>query len=948
MERIIESKRMTIGLVVLMGLMAILLMSVTTFAQDSTPEVTTEPDVASTLEVSNDCYEYAVTVSSANIRENPSVESAIITGVQEDALICVLGVVPYLEREWFIVDVNRGEGEQQIGFMAQNTVSAVGEVLPSPTPSPVGGLTTDANSAELVTTPSVCNGADCVEAVAVAAGDLQAVDLTFTQLTRSDLELISPQSSVNFRFVLPSDWSIQDGNRINLVFDYVELGNALDIARAPSSQLDVRLDNQLLSSYILDRDNQGIQNIEVALPADVLADEADRSHNLELVLTALDHCDANLSSRLTVDKDASFMHLEYVELEPVLDLSVYPRPFFEVHPNDEVVYVVLPDEATASELTSAGRVVAGLGSTAGRLDVRTRTVSSLSAAEYSSNNLILVGFPETHDIIETLYANAQLPTSWTTITGFLDQANEAIAESDGILQVMQHPDDARFAILVVTGASDAAILKAGQALGGSPTAIGLQGAVTIVEDATPRVNAQSNNLLSTGLTLENLGFTEDVVLSGLGEQSIFIEFFVPYGVTVNEEAYIELLYNNSSVLEDRGATVTVEVNSIPVASTILRGRAEDTNEVFSTRQLRASIPPTAIQTGALNGITVTLSGFDIDRCEVTNLNALWLTISRESQIFLPIALQERQQPLVAQFPSPYNGVATLSDVLISIPDEPTSAELEQVMDLMFYLGNTGSGASGMNPQMVRGVPSDDLDLSAYHIITLGRPSNNSFFTVIGDDLPQPITADDTLEQVYNNLIYRLDGSYETGVLQVLASPFNPDRDLLVITGTDDATQALTIEKLLSNFDSFEMAGDVVFVSQQTTYPLNSLLAEQEFGSLQSLPALATESALLLQQTSQPVTQVADGTSAPAPTATVLATDIVATNEVAVESTAIQVIAPLATATPVIEPIAAQELTPETLPRPVWVQYLVIGTAIATLIALISRVALSFRKKDNQQ
>ncbi|MGB7337623.1 MAG: cellulose biosynthesis cyclic di-GMP-binding regulatory protein BcsB [Phototrophicaceae bacterium] len=916
-------------------------------AQDTTPfefaTVTSMPTMTATPAVDNGCYEYAVTVSSANIRENPSVEAPIITGVQEDALICVLGVVPYLERDWFIVDVNRGEGEQQIGFMAQNTVSAVDEVLPSPTPSPVAGAANNTTSAvELVTTPSVCNGIDCVEAVAL--GDPQSVDLTLTQLTRNQLELSSPQSSVNFRFVLPSDWSIQDGNRINLAFDYVELGNTFDIARAPSSQLDVRLNDELLSSYALDRDNTGaVQSIDVVLPADVLADEADRSHNLELVLTALDHCDANLNALLIVDKDASFMHVEYVELEPVLDLSLYPRPFFEVHPNGEIVYVVLPDEATASELTSASRVVAGLGSIAGRLDVRTRTVSSLSVAEYSSNNLILVGFPERHSLIASLYERQQLPTSWTSDAGFLDQANEVIAESDGILQVMEHPDDARFAILVVTGASDAAILKAGQALGGSPTGIGLQGSVAIVEDATPRVNMQSTNLLSTGLTLENLGFT-DVVLSGLGEQSIFIEFFVPFGVTVSEEAYIELLYNNSAVLEDRGTTITIEVNDVPVASNVLRGQSEETSGNVTTRRLRASIPPTAIQAGVLNSIIVTLSGFNIDRCEVTNLNALWLTISRESQIFLPVALVDRQPPLVAQFPAPYNRVTTLSDVLVSIPDEPTPAELDQAMDLMFYLGNTGAGASGMNPQMVRGIPSEDLDLSAYHIITLGRPSNNSFFTVIGDDLPQPITMDDTLEQIYNNLIYRLDGSYEIGLLQVMPSPFNTDRDLLVITGTDDVTQALTIDKLLGNFDPFEMAGDVVFVSQQTTYPLNSSLVEQDFEILQAVPALATESAFLLRQTLQPVIQVAGATSVP-----VLSTERVANNEVAVEATVvIPVITPLplVTPTPVFESIAVQELTPEASPRPEWIQYLVIGTAIAILIALISRVALSFRKKDN--
>jgi len=81
-----------------------------------------------------------------------------------------------------------------------------------------------------------------------------------------------------------------------------------------------------------------------------------------------------------------------------------------------------------------------------------------------------------------------------------------------------------------------------------------------------------------------------------------------------------------------------------------------------------------------------------------------------------------------------------------------------------------------------------------HIVIIGQPSTNALVREVNDCLPQPfLQGSDELSQVHNPAIITLDPQRSIGLVQLTASPWNPDKVLLAITGTN-------MEGMIAAFD----------------------------------------------------------------------------------------------------------------------------------------------------
>src|SRR5690606_4222320 len=125
--------------------------------------------------------------------------------------------------------------------------------------------------------------------------------------------------------------------------------------------LDVQLNNQAVASVALNRNTTGEQTLVIPLRTDLLADTSRRDHSIQMTLRAEDHCLANSESRLYIRNDLSFIHFEFREGVPALDLALYPRPLFnEGFVNvAETALVVLPPNASNNDHQAAAGIVAG-------------------------------------------------------------------------------------------------------------------------------------------------------------------------------------------------------------------------------------------------------------------------------------------------------------------------------------------------------------------------------------------------------------------------------------------------------------------------------------------------------------------------------------------------------------------------------------------------------------
>lgn len=927
-----------------------------------TPTVTASPTITETP--APVCLPYVIDVAGAgggNIRRCPTTTCAIIGTLPQNAPVCVLG--PAEQAGWFVVDLNPADPNDAPGYIIDDIVRLEGElsqistpvILPTATPVPTQPVCEPGSTA-----------ADCVTAtptpaltplpVLEAAGPLLAQEVSLARLRVPNLELVSPVGFTQFRFYVPNDW-VPDGNNVlYLDLDYFETAGTLitDFGRLDLvSTLDIYLDDQLVAAVSLDQKTLGRQTLAIPLPITVLSDPIRRSHVVQIRFRAEDHCLNNAIAQVFIRSEQSYFHFEFREARPVLDLAVYPRPIYNQRFPGEIesATIVLPAAPTAVDYEVAIALAAGLGAQSYnslRLDVA--TADQLTEQDRLSRNLLLVGQIGTNSLIDRYYAEGRFPTV-RGAEGQIALNDDPIAADEGIVQVIANPENAKLAIIAVTGQSPEALRKAGQALAGPPSLMGIGGPVAIITGAQPVVRPPLGVTEQTTFTFDQLG--EPLFnLGGYGVSATEVSFYVPAGYTLTDEAAVELVFNYAELLEGNRATIALFLNGdVPLASTYLNLRQSEDGALGGPYRLRARIPASAVIPGETNTLQIIVSVQGDWNCYPPDSTIGWVTILGESTVSLP-----RQQlpagavePIVGWFPGPFNSQVDLRHVWISLSERPTRDEASQAARVVARIASSITGGEGFAPSVSLGELPEGIDLAQYHLLVFGRPTTNPFLAALNDRLPQPfIPGTDDLQQTLDDVTFRLPVGYEIGVLEVLRSPWHDDRVILVITGTGPRGQLNAAAALYDYlYGRTELLGDVVFVSDYAASAIDTraLRDAQAFvEALNELDAQATAQASITPTAAPtealPTATIQATATEAAPTITPFPTmTLVPSLTPGPTATVTPFFTPtppptIATPIPTFAPIPETELESETLKPPDWFEVLLIAAFVVVLSTLI--------------
>lgn len=664
-------------------------------------------------------------------------------------------------------------------------------------------------------------------------GLLLAQNITFGSLFIENFELLSPQGTSEFFFSIPNDWLIRGPVTLVLDIDYSEnLSSFTDEVSVETasltSRLDIRLDGVLASSLNLSSDDVGRRQIEVILPTELLTDERVRFHTVTLELSARDYCQVNSETRVFVNSATSYMRAVYEEVIPSLELARYPIPFYNspIGSEEESVWFVLPDRPDNVHLQVAASIAAGLGRLTGNdLGLNAVFASQVTADLYRNNNLILIGEPSRNTLIEDLYSSRVLPSTVDS-TGQIIVDGLAVDPTEGVIQLVANPQNPARTILVATGTGVQGLQRAGQALGGPPSLIGLSGPIAVIADTTPRFRTETpgEDLPVGTFRFSDFDIEENIVLVGSGLKTFTFEFDLPVGGELREDAYIELLFNATNSVNLDSSNLNILINDVPIGGVSLSQVVDNVAPLSSTvdretvqadfNSLRVSIPQGVVIPGQINEMTVLVDMQGDWGCDLPNF--IWSTISNNSTLYLPqeTLSEDNYFPLVSQFPIPFNIFPNLQDVWISLPEQVTDIELGQLVQLMSYIGDATSLAEGVIPVIQTGALPPATNLSDYHFIVLGRPSQNEFLASINENLPQPFFAgSDELVQEFDDITYRVGPGLNIGVLEILQSPWNSDRVMFVMTGTSQLGQSFTSNAIFDlAFGRAALNGNIVFVS----------------------------------------------------------------------------------------------------------------------------------------
>jgi hypothetical protein len=370
---------------------------------------------------------------------------------------------------------------------------------------------------------------------------------------------------------------------------------------------------------------------------------------------------------------------------------------------------------------------------------------------------------------------------------FFEYNGLAVAAGDGIIQEIASPWGKNQAVLIVTGLSDEAVRKASQAMSSNSRLPGLSGSVALVKDIIPALVVNDQASLNAEMTFADQGYP-DQVLRGSGSTGRLDYFFpIPYGWSLTDQAYIDLYFNHSQLINHTNSSLTVLLRGEPVASIPL-------NEKTATNgYIRVNLGEGQFQGGQIIQLALEVNMAMPDTC--ANPSEFWFLAKGNSKISMAHQENTNLTLDLSRFPYPFHLNPTLADLLFALPDPPLVDEWVMALRLAASLGKSSKG-SIMTPLAILGDNYSPEILANYHVLAIGRPSRNSLIQKVNDQLPQPfLPSSDEIKQYLNNVILRLPPSMDLGYLQLIPSPWNNARAFIAVTGTTDKSITWTTDVL---------------------------------------------------------------------------------------------------------------------------------------------------------
>jgi hypothetical protein len=618
---------------------------------------------------------------------------------------------------------------------------------------------------------------------------------TFSELGYKEKLMVGPYSSISIYFSVPANWELIPGGNLSLKYTHTVSGaNSSTFIDGPGrihGSLLVQLNNKTIKTFFLDKIGENTIDIPLSDLESLTSLEPNGEHNLRLILDASISCDyGDVQTTLLINPSSS-ISLQHQSITPIVDLSVFPRPIYQ--PNSIIrpqALAVIPDNPTTVELQAAMTVLAGLGAqTDGEIVISIRNAGDFSESDKSANNVILIGPAQRLRVLEGL--RLPIPVSGGSFTV------PAQSVDDGIIQMAVSPWNNTKTLVVVSGNSDEAVLKAartlstGRIISSGQQNLSLIAAVNAEKKGFPFVQDQ---------TFAELGYPTQSI-GQLGENYFPINFYISPDQAATTEAYIDLVTSHSNLLNFSGTAISVYLNDEIISSERFDEESGQIN------QYHIKILPNLLRPGE-NQIEIYTNLVPYYNCYSIDLASTWLTISDTSVIHIPAATGDETKisynKTLRDYPELFFADPTLQDLaLVIAKDDP--AAIEAASRIAFYLGAI-SRSSFINLTLLYADEVPDEILKNHNLMLIGRASTLPILSELNDQLPAPFDMKtDQANQDVMLVNYSLPEGVNVGYLQFITSPWNPDKIVMTVTGNTQtgipmAANALVTESLVGQLN----------------------------------------------------------------------------------------------------------------------------------------------------
>lgn len=597
----------------------------------------------------------------------------------------------------------------------------------------------------------------------------------------------------------PGRYLVGDNNVLTLVVSH---GEVLD----PSVSVAVALVNDVpVHSWFLTPDTARQREIHIPLPAARLKPNTNHIQIRYVMRLPGEGCTDLLHPGLTatVYKQTRIRYQYLTGLprssgdEP--DLGRFPVTFLD--PSNGVsnsVVLGVADNPTDTDLRAAMTLAAGMERSAEGRPIQFRMVpwSRLPVASADANT-VLIGKPNDSPVWDAVsrIRNAPVPLVDRT-RGVFRYGDENLGRDDGVLQDVASPWNPNGRLLVVSGATDEAVMRSALGVTSDTGRRLLNGAGGVVTQRTASAVAATGGPFSNIMTFARLGYGDRVIRGWGFNAATFV--FSTGGVTP-PGAKVTLIYSHTKLINFSRSSMVVNLNGVPLLDTGLKP------DISDRQRLEVQLPARALRPGR-NVLTVQFGLTPIPSsatggCPTISSEIEWAVVYGDSSIEIPandgsIALPVGTggSPSLAAHPFPFVRDGNLADFLLVLPDDLALAE--QAPALAAGLGRGLTADVVEFPVTTAGRLTTEARASK-HLILFGQPQENKAIADLLTSLPVRLDAGGRVLRGATDPLAGVRDATHVGVIQIITSPFNSTRAILVVTGNSPQSLALAIEGLTS-------------------------------------------------------------------------------------------------------------------------------------------------------
>ena len=637
-----------------------------------------------------------------------------------------------------------------------------------------------------------------------------------SQFGFTETRLIGPFDSTGIQVSFPEEWRFGQPALLHLNFTLsIYGGDYFEGISQIGGVIAISANNKNLA--VIPLDEIGDNEVEISItPENLISERTDGRFDLSFDLISEESCTRDIDVDVII-RENSYLKLPHTSASPLIDLTRFPRPFYQPNSIDErKALLVVPDQPSNGELQAAMDISGGLGNlTDGNLLVELVSYSDLSKEMINTENLILVGKPASIPIIADLVLPARFENS---------QFNYSGAEmDDGLIQEIVSPWNNAKAILVVSGNTDLGLVKSGQAIKSGELLTTDRDDVALVQEFRPQMPPTT---LALNQSFKDLGYGDRTV-NYAGTSFIYIDFYIPTQQFVGDDAFLNLHFSHSSILENEASGITI----------LLKGRAinsiqfqESTSQLAETQ---IKLPSSAFLQGP-NQLLIQLRLVPLNECtQLGNFNSTWATLFGDSSLHLPTTPASGgiiQRVNLADYPQVIAAGQTLGN-LVFVLDKSNKSDLKAASAVAYGLGDrAGKFLNQISIMDAKSIASDLL--ADKNVVIIGRPNDILLLQEIHDSLPAPFESGSEVPlDPASQIVYRVLPNSEVGYLELFNSPWDSQRMVLLVTGNSENGLNLAVNALNGGDFQGSLSGNFAIISSgriiglDTRFPVESALLD---------------------------------------------------------------------------------------------------------------------------